>query len=104
MEVDGGPVLYVGLLDGEGVIWMVGRAEEENDEVTRGRAEDIREEGAVGDTKEETDEGCDPVVGVVNGEEWDTKLEVGVYSGVEPTALEGAVRGDVMEEDGKDAE
>lgn len=104
MEVDRGPVLDIGLLDGVGVMWMVGRAEEEKDEVIRGKVEELTVEAAVADTKAETDEGCDPVVGLVTREEWDTKLEVGVYCGVEPTAFEAGVREDVMEEDGKDAE
>lgn len=94
-------MLETGLIDGVGVTWMVGRAEEEKEEVARGEAEEIRVEAAVGDTKAE--EGGD-TVGLVNSGEWDTELGVGVYCGVDATDLEAGVRVDVMEEDGKDAE
>lgn len=51
-------MLMVGLLDGVGVVGRVGRAEEEMDEVTRGETEELTGvEAAVGDSKEETDEG-----------------------------------------------
>jgi hypothetical protein len=84
LEVERRPVLEVGLLDGVGVMWMVGRAEE------------ITVEAAVGDTKVGADEGGD-AVGVVSSGEWDTELGVGVYCRVEAD-LEAGVRVDVMEE------
>lgn len=60
-------MLEVGLLDGVGVMWMVGRAEEEMEDVTRGETEELaRVEAAVGDT--EADDGGD-AVGLVNSEE-----------------------------------
>lgn len=43
-------------------------------------------------------------MGLVSRGEWDTELAVEVYCGGEPAELEAGVRGDVMEEDGKDAE
>lgn len=50
--------LTVGLLDGVGVVGRVGRAEEEMDEVTRGKTEELTGvEAEVGDSKEETGEG-----------------------------------------------
>lgn len=105
MEVDRGALLEVGLLDGVGVMWVVGRAEEEKDEVTRGKMEEITGvEAAVGVTKAEPDGGYGTVVGLVNAEEWDTGLEAGVYCRVEPTELEAGVRGDVIEEGGKEVE
>lgn len=56
--MDRRPLLEVGRLDGVGVMWMVGRAEEGMDEVTRGDTEELTGvEAAVGDTKAETDEG-----------------------------------------------
>lgn len=58
MAVDRRLTLTVGLLDGVGVMGRVGRAEEEIDEVTRGKTEEFTGvEAAVGDSKEETDEG-----------------------------------------------
>lgn len=69
-------MLEVGLLDGVGVMWMVGRAEEETEDVTRGETEELTGvEAAVGDT--EADGGGD-AVGLVNSEVWDTELGVGV--------------------------
>ena len=80
---------------GVGLMWMVGRAEEEKEEVT-GETEEITVEAAVGDTKVGADEGGD-AVGVVSSGEWDTELGVGVYCRVEAD-LEAGVRVDVMEE------
>lgn len=97
MEVERGPVLEIGLLDGVGVTWMVGRAEEEKEEVTRGETEEITGvEAAVGDRKAGADEGGD-AVGVVSSGEWDTEVGVDVYCRVEAD-LEAGVRVDVMEE------
>lgn len=70
--------------------------------MTRGETEERTVEAAVGDTKAEADEG--DAVGLVNSEEWETELGVGVFCRVEATDLEAGVRVDVMEEDGKDAE
>lgn len=101
MEVNRGPVLEVGLLDGVRVMWMVGRAEEETEDVTRGETEELTGvEAAVGET--EADGG--DAVGLVNGKEWETELGVGVYCRVDATDLEAGVRVDVIDEDGKDAE
>lgn len=41
MEVDRRLTLEAGMLDGVGVMWMVGRAEEGMDEVTRGRTDEL---------------------------------------------------------------
>lgn len=58
MAVDRRLTLAVGLLDGVGVMWRVGRAEEGMGEVTRGKTEELTGvEAAVGDSKEETDGG-----------------------------------------------
>lgn len=77
-------MLEVGLFDGVGVMWMVGRVEE------------IIVEVVVGDIKVGVDEGGD-VVGVVSSGEWDIELGVGVYCRVE-VDFEVGVRVDVMEE------
>lgn len=96
-----GPMLEVGIFAGVGVMWLVGRTEEEM-EVTRGGTEELRGgEAADGDTKAETDGGGD-AVGLVNSGEWETELGVCVYCRVEVIDREVGGRVDVREDDGKD--
>lgn len=96
-----GPVLEVGMFDGVGVMWLVGRAEEEM-EVTRGDTEELGGEAAEGDTKAETDGGGD-TVGLVNSGEWETELGEGVDSRVDGIDREVGGRLDVREDCGEDA-
>lgn len=96
-----GPVLEVGIFDGVGVMWLVGRAEEEM-EVTRGDTEELGGEAAEGDTKAETDGGGD-TVRLVNSGEWETELGEGVDSRVDGIDREVGGRLDVREDGGEDA-
>lgn len=101
--MESGPMLEVGIVDGVGVMWLVGRTEEEM-EVTRGDTEELTGvEAAEGDTKAETDGGGD-AVGLVTRGEWETELGVSVDCRVEVIGREVGGRGDVREDGGEDAE
>lgn len=95
-------MLEVGIFDGVGVMWLVGRTEEEM-EVTKDTEELTGVEATDGDTKAETDGGVD-AVDLVNSGEWETELGVGMYCRVEVVDIEVGGRVDVREDGGKDAE